>query len=79
MFNTLERFIKKFRKFSDNDEFAKRALRHIEWILSGEHEINVSKNQVTLYGKKIKVVLTLNKMKQHLLSTMKIVLKMVLI
>ena len=48
MFNTLERFIKKFRKFSDNDEFSKRALRHIEWILSGEHEINVSKNQVTL-------------------------------
>ena len=61
MFNTLERFIKKFRKFSDNDEFTKRALRHIEWILSGEHEINVSKNQVTLYGKKLKVVLTLNK------------------
>ena len=48
MFNTLEKFIKKFRKFSDNDEFTKRALRNVEWILENEHEIKIKKNQITL-------------------------------
>lgn len=61
MFNTLEKFIKKFRKFSDNDEFTKKALRNVEWILKNKHEIKISKNQIALYGKKLKLILTLSK------------------
>lgn len=61
MFNTIQTFIKRYKKFSDNKEFTTKALRYIEWLLGEEHEIKISKHELIIAGCGIKVVLTLSK------------------